>query len=195
MKFADIISELKTKDKPLYDAGMDHHIFPHGSGDKVIKVGNPDVVAKWIDIFKNNPDIFPTIYKTGSTTADQSTITDNPMAYGAETERIYVEMEKLDVEAFKHDWKILDSMAQKALGKSLQEIVQKWNSENRMLTADESAIQKLGVYLDHKYPSLYDTYMKIMSVIFKLRQLKNRADVHKGQFGYDKNHNVKCLDI
>jgi len=195
MKLLDIISELKTKEKPIMGSGADHMVYAHGSGDKVIKVGLPEEVHKWLDIFKSNPDIFPIIYKTGITTADRSEFLDDPMADKPGTERIYVEMEKLDTAAFKHDWRILESMSQKALGKTLQDVVHKWNPESRMLTTNETEVQELGKFLDHKYPSLYDVFMKIMSVIFKVRQIKQNADVHLDQFGYDDDHNVKCLDI
>ena len=195
MKLLDIISELKTKEKPIYGSGADHTVYAHGSGDKVIKVGLPEEVTKWIDIFKANPDIFPIIYKTGVTTADRSEFLGDPMADVSGTERIYVEMEKLDTAAFMHDFKILNSMSERTLGKPLQNIIHKWNPESRMLTTDETDVQELGKFLDHKYPSLYDVYMKIVSVIFRVRQLKQNADIHIGQFGYDKDHNVKCLDI
>ena len=84
------LSELLTHEKPLFGKGVFHKIYPSKSNpDRVFKVGKPNVVEEWLNIFKQNPEYFPKVYRTG--------VFKNGLHY--------VEVEKLDNQRVKNEWR------------------------------------------------------------------------------------------
>jgi len=60
------IHELGTKEKEVFNRGMEHQIFASKSNPNVLfKVGHKDTVDEWYEVFKSDSEIFPKVFRAG----------------------------------------------------------------------------------------------------------------------------------
>jgi hypothetical protein len=179
IKLEDILDELLTREKDILGQGLEHVVYPSTDPTKVYKLGETKYVKKWVPIFKAHPDLFPIIYKTGF--------------YKGDKDITWVEMERLDTEQFEVDFEVLESIIEDvsnydgALGaiKSTQNNEKDWD--------------KLYNDIEQQDPEIADFYAKLYNNVVQTRSFKSgwfdTYDFHKGQFGYDKDKNIKMLDF
>jgi len=179
IKLINILDELITRQKDILGQGLEHNVYPSKDPDKVYKVGETKYVNKWVPIFNSRPDLFPIIYKTG--------------IYKGDKDVTWVKMERLDTEQFEVDFDVLDSIIEDVsnydgvLGaiKSTERNKEEWD--------------KLYDNIKQQDPEIADFYTKLYNNVVQTKRFKSgwfdTYDFHKGQFGYDKNNNVKMLDF
>ena len=178
------LSELETKPKPRLGAGADHYVVPSSHNPNIVyKVGNPEIVKKWVPIFLQSPEFFPKIFKTtGQVKLDNMIFS-------------YITIERLDTKRALIEWKAIDAICEKYLNKSFQKVVRYWNELNNIAQQDRDDLVKLGQVIKKEYPNLYDNYQRFHYLIESVYEIVPGADIHHNQFGYDKEGVLKCLDI
>lgn len=175
------------REKQPFGQGIEHQIFSSSNKPGVIfKVGEWDVINEWYDVFKSDPNIFPTVYRLGRLP--------NKQYY-------YVELEKLDTEKFEDNWDDLEL--------DLEELgildVDRGESFTDLYTyegSSASVFTEIGKKLSKHNPELYKFYIELLTVIKKAEKIQNKilkkdtlVDAHKYNFGYSKDGKLKCLDI
>jgi len=207
MKLLEIINkEFKEgRARKAMGGGIEHTIYPStNEPDVVYKLGFKKTVDRWYEVFKNNPDIFPKVYKRGKTKIklkkDLNVYT--PKGYvslkaGSLVLLDYVKLEKLDTKRAENEWGIIDM--------AIEEISERDGYEfldfliSYMIGFDDQERKATEEKLSKNKP-VYDLFLKYVSLIDKLLPIgntntKNIPDVHRYNFGYDKQGNLKCLDI
>lgn len=197
-QYKRIVNELGTKPKEVYDRGAFHDIYQFkNKPDSLFKVGTENMVNSWVDIFKSRPDLFPVVYKTGKmnyTLPKPFTefVDGLPVKHAAgDTIKLsYVEIEKLDVRQAVIHWDRLDKAVKEMSNKSLQTYLTSIGLEDPM----EQEFIEIGNKLKgDKF--LYDIFVDFYNLLSGVYEIKPAADVHKRNFGYDKNFKLKMLDI
>jgi hypothetical protein len=177
-----ILNELTFIQKDVYKDGTQHSIYKdHKDADKVYKVVKPEHkdVSKqaydWIKVFRENPKYFPKVYK----------YTDR----GASVER-------LDANKAHKEFNEI----QKALNKVMD---RGWSFEGLLKDIAEGDystedLNKAGHYLLKEIPELALAFKRFTDLMLKIKNLNSpdyTLDAHAGNFGYDKQGNLKMLDI
>jgi len=174
IKLTDILQELSTTKKDILGQGFEHNVYPSKDPNKVIKVGETKYVKKWVEEFKSRPDLFPIIYKTGLDKDDPSIM--------------YVVMERLDTEQFEVDFDVLDSI----LEDGILDIIKR-------AERSEDYFNKIVNQVKQQDEEIADFFIKLYNNVVETKQFRSGLfsvyDFHKGQFGYDKKGNIKCLDL
>jgi hypothetical protein len=174
----EIILELRTRDKEILGQGMEHVVYPSNDPTKVIKIGEAKYVVKWVPMFKKHPDLFPIVYRQGLTK-------ENP-------KHAYVELEKLDTRNFLEDYLKLGLILTKI---GLNGGVYGAIKSSRY---NEVKYDQIIDGINEINPDMSDLFIKLVdnvSAVDKLLPWHKPFDFHQGQFGYDKDKNVKCLDV
>jgi hypothetical protein len=212
MKFEDIIiemiqhdvDEVATKEKELVGKGSFHNVYPSNKNPNMVyKIGFDEDVNGWVDLFKSRPDIFPKVYGTGHVniklkkqatnfswrTGEFKPITYNP---GDTVKVKYVAVERLNTEKAKQHWNSLANVVSVMSGKSLQTYLTSLGMDEEM----EEEFLSLGEKIKESGNDfIYKIFIEFFNLIHSVYELKPVADVHVGNYGYDKDDNLKCLDI
>lgn len=178
----NIFEEISKKEQ--FARGMEHIIYPMKSDPtKLIKVGKTSDVAEWSVIFENNPDLFPKVYKFGVMKDKKG------MAYAI--------VERMDTKKFENNWNDLQNDLE-LLGVIDQD-------ENQSLTdvymelaikSDLSELDDIGNKLHENNMDSAGFYDKLKDLIFRADEaIGGVMDVHKYNFGYDNDGNIKFIDI
>jgi hypothetical protein len=180
------IDELSTRKKELYGWGMSHKVYPSLSNPDVLyKVGKIDIVNKWVKTFESNPKIFPIIYKVGDIGIPIKNF--NGKVIGHEPSK-YVMIEKLDNVRAEKDFEMLDNFFEEnsdySFGMGILDLKDSGND-----------LYDMGQLMHKLNPTLFRVYIKFLRLIVELQNYKEFPDLHRGQFGYDKKNNLKCLDF
>lgn len=209
MKLLDIVfenvvelNELGTKPKEVYDRGAFHMIYQSKNNPNVLfKIGTQSMVDTWVDLFKSRPDIFPIVKRVGTTDYKfpKDFVEIDPTTYelikhnaGDIVKIKYVEIEKLDVNRASIHWDRLDEVVKQISpsGKNLQIYLRSIGLEDSM----EQEFIEIGNKLrGNKF--IYDIFVDFYDLLSGVCELKPAADIHRRNFGYDKNFKLKMLDI
>lgn len=173
----EILLELRTRDKEILGQGKEHDVYPSQDPTKVIKVGEAKYVDKWVPMFKKHPDLFPIVYKQG--------LTKDP-------EVAYVVLERLNTKRFLEDYVKLDY--------ALQDMKFHTGVYGAIKIAknNEKQYDRIIDGINEINPDMSDFFIKLVdnvTAVDKLLPWHKPFDFHENQFGYDKNKNVKCLDV
>lgn len=195
---ADVEEEIKQKE--MVGSGVDHDVYPSATNPNVVyKIGREETIDKWYEIFKNNPDIFPKTYRKGKTkitakTDRQIGIGDRyfELKAGTVIPVSYVELEKLDTKRAQFEWE--------RLGVEIAEITEEaWVFQSYVIHyiigGDKDMISYINQKIKEEAPQLLPSLERFLVIIDKLKQFTDDPDVHKHNFGYDKQGNLKCLDF
>lgn len=207
MKLLEIINnEFKeARSRKELGRGVEHTVYPSTNEPNVVyKLGPKRTVDKWYETFKNNPDIFPNVYKRGKTKiklkTDQDILTPNgyvKLKAGDFRPIEYVKLEKLDTKRVEKEWGLIDNAIEEISERDGYEFLDflinymnNFDNEERMAIEKELSKNKM----------IYDLFLKYMSVVDRLLSVvkgegKNIPDIHRYNFGYDKEGNLKCLDF
>ena len=212
MKLTDIIydivlesysdlNELGTQNKEMYDRGAFHMIYQSKSNPNVLfKIGTERMVKSWVNIFKSRPDLFPKVFRTGTMNYEIpknfSDIADGEIKLkaGDVIKISYVEIEKLDVRQAIIHWDSLDNII-RTMSPS-KTILQTYLTHLGLEDSLEDEFVELGNKLkDVGNEYGYEIFRDFYNLLIQVYELKPTADVHKRNFGYDKDMKLKMLDI
>ena len=198
------VDELATKEKELVGKGAFHNVYPSNKNPNIVyKIGFDEDVNGWVDLFKSRPDIFPKVYGAGHVniklkkqvtnfswrTGEFKPITYNP---GDTVKVKYVAVERLNTEKAKQHWNSLANVVSTMSGKSLQTYLTSLGMDEEM----EEEFLSLGEKIKETGNDfIYEIFVELYNLIHSVYELKPTADVHVGNYGYDKDGNLKCLDI
>ena len=187
------LDELATKLKPIFGHGWMHNIYTTGRyPDKLIKVEKqPGMVKRWYDIFSQYPNLFPIVYKKGVLKLKNEK--------GEINDINYVLIEKLETKPFVQLWMHIEQYLEtfnkefghdRTLLGMMHEHIMKVFSEEPSETMD-----KFMELIKEKNSEDYIKFNMFINLVDQIVEIYPSADVHKNQFGYDVNGNLKCLDI
>jgi hypothetical protein len=171
--------------KPIMGYGADHQVYESILyPDRVIKQEvRPGEIDKWYDIFVNNPELFPKVYK-------------KVKIKGKNGEKLSAAvMEKLNVGPFQNLWDEIEGFLQTSQ-KNLP-VEEKFSLEY--------LIKRRGIYkkqwsdflnyLKNNETKNSDKIDEFIKLVDKLYTLTDKPDIRKLNFGYDKNGILKSLDL
>lgn len=171
-------SEIKTMDKDILGKGMFHHVYPSAFNPNIVyKIGSEETVNSYYDIFVKNPQIFPRVYKRGS--VDVKTFG------GVKVSASYVMLEKLNTKPFEDFWLYIDEYFDNEFQNKLKDYN---NSYDELVSVGQLVKKNEGI-------GVYKRYMNLLKLVQRLLKIKKYPDIHIGQFGYDNNGKLKCLDF
>ena len=179
----NVVNELDIQKKPMVGKGTEHHIYPSKNNpDRVIKVGKPEIVELWVDIFKNYPEYFPKVFKVG---------------IGKDNKTMFVEVEKLDTQTVIDEWETLEmALDNKFIDTDEGDGVDQLLKDSIVNPKLNSEIKN---YLSTRNKSIYHLYIRWNNFLTDVKNiLKDKSesfDVHRYNFGYDLDGNIKALDI
>jgi hypothetical protein len=180
--FSSIINEVQVKPKKIFGLGTTHSVYQsHKNPDRLYKIGSRNAVEGWLELFKKYPQFFPKIYKAGRVTGLEEG-----------QEGFFVEIERLETERVIQEWEILETAFRKI---GVLDSIQTFDSI--MYTQISQDIkEKLIAFNKNVYDLFIKWYQFIdnVDVIIK-KEGKPYLDTHRGNFGYDQNGHLKCLDI
>ena len=197
----EVLSPESTKEKPLFAKGSYHKVFASKNNPNVLyKIGTDEMVSKWIDIFRKFPELFPKVYRTGIMNVKlddriirmvNGEITVLPP--GETVKARYVEIEKFDTKQALHQWDVIN--------RAIMDFTNNKYDAQKLFTildepTGEEIIFNLAKYLkqnneEFKLQILEDFY----NLLSKVYEIKPAADVHRGNFGIDKDGHLKMIDI
>jgi len=202
MKLFDILEAVEVKEgrsRKELASGVDHMVFTAtDNSDVVYKLGPRIAINYWFDNFSKNPDLFPKIYKRGRTSIklkSEKTIRNNgdPKTFpvGTVLPLEYVILEKLDAGRAQFEWE--------RLGVAVAEITEEaWIFQSYVIHyiigGDMEMVEYVNEKIKEDHPQLLPSLKRFVNVIDKLKEITDDPDVHKHNFGYDKNGVLKCLD-
>ena len=181
------IHELGTKEKEVFNRGMEHQIFASKSNPNVLfKVGHKDTVDEWYEVFKSDSEIFPKVFRAGKM---------------QDEDIYYVELEKLDTKKFENDWDDLE-LALEDIGAIDVDRGETFAVLYINEGSDASVFVEIGKKLLNHNKEVYNFFINFLSVIKKcektILKVKGKdtiVDTHKYNFGYGKDGKIKCLDL
>ncbi len=176
--------EILIKDKEMVGQGAFHKVYPSGHNPNIVyKVGRKGTLQDWVDMFKEYPSLFPKIYGDIKTLTIPIKGFNNQVMGKIDVE--YIAIEKLNTKKFIQFYNEIDL----------------YFVENDLLyylrRYDESVdvFLEVGVEMSEKNPRLYNDYVDFINLVDFIYEIKPSADLHKHQFGYNSNGEIKCLDI
>jgi hypothetical protein len=184
-----ILSELVTRRKdPFSLEGTRHMIYDSKKNPNIVfKVGHPHFVDEWLPIFKKYPQYFPKIYRVG--------ILKDRHDYK------YVEMDKLNTKRVKEEWaKMTLLLTDAGLIDKYSNFLHNINDVFIDCILDEEYDNRVISTIQNMDRGVYQLFVKWLNFLHKLNSVVapikgSTLDIHDGNFGYDKEGNIKCFDI
>ena len=181
------LDELNIRPKKVFNKGMEHEIYSSLKNPNVLfKVGELDVINEWYEVFKSNSQIFPVVYKIGK--VPQNNV-------------YYVAIEKLDTDKFKQKWEELElamedvGMLDVDRGESFSDLYMNEGSDAKIFVEVGKKLSKHNKNAYNFFIELLSLIKKCEKTILKVTGKDTVVDVHKYNFGYSQDGNLKCLDI
>jgi hypothetical protein len=174
-------------------------------------LGSKKSIDSWFEEFKQDPSIFPKVYRRGSTKVKLKS--DLPFyrlkkgstsfPAGTVVPMDYVEMEKLDTTRVNKEWDLLDEMLETLTERDGYEfldflIILMTNSPEAKANGYDSdaTIAKVDEEVKKYYPQLYPIFMNYINLTEKIQKVSKQVpDLHRHNFGYDNKGRLKCLDF
>lgn len=172
------------KPKPVFGSGQYHKLYRSNQfPDRLYKIGDEDSVDEWLPIFQANPKYFPKVYRV--------------FPYKKDSKLKVVEIEMLDTSKAKIELDKLDSF--------LLNISDQVDCDGEFITTlnfFESSCIDTVVEAANKtnqpeiLPLLYK-WAEFLSVVVQIveRDLARTLDLHIENVAYDKEGNLKMIDI
>jgi hypothetical protein len=175
------IGEIATKKKRKLGEGLYHDVYESiRYPDKVFKIGRENSVKEAYEYFVKYPYLFPHVYgyKKWGDKKDPGGVND----------LYFMLLEKLDTQKFVDFWNELNEISGQFTQKTLYTIAYNFYGY-------EEGWMKILQYLDNENHELFDQTLEFYNLLKELNEIYESPDVHNGQFGYDKNGVLKCLDF
>lgn len=173
--------------KPVYGhPGTEHKLYTSKHNPNVLyKVGEKNVVTKWVNIFKKYPNFFPQVFKAAE-------LKNHPGMY-------FVEIEKLNTAQVEKEWSELEQGLQEV--GVLDEATDDIDEVFRNAVRDENFENYMSSEIKKRLPALYKLYIKWVNFLHSLENIvipekNNRGtDIHRYNFAYDNAGQIKAIDI
>lgn len=180
ISLVNLLNEVLVTKKTPFGGGTEHSIYQSKRNPNILyKVGKKRTVEKWLTIFKENPYFFPKVYKAGKISDD----------------KFYVEVEKLNTEQVIIDWELIEDVLELIgyIDRDEDEYV------DRMFQIGQYN-EEMKYFLKERDPKTYELFIKWVNFINNVKKIVKQytnltLDVHRYNFGYDSQGNLKCLDI
>lgn len=177
-------SILEIYNKQMLGRGAYQRAYPSITNPDIIyKVGYEGDLLHWVKIFKKYPDLFVRIYGKIKTTVVP--IKNFQGAVISKEPRDYVAVEKVDTERFVNFFHDVEMYFKE---NTFQHYIRNYQTSMEQFIFVGKKIKQLK-------PELLDDYVDFINLIYKITKIYPEADLHKDQFGYDKNNKIKCFDI
>lgn len=174
------LGEIAIKKKRKLGAGMYHNVYESNRyPDRVFKVGEEDSVREAYAYFMNYPYLFPKVYR-------YSKLGDQKSHKGEDI--YYLMLEKLDTNSFVSFFKKLNEVSGEVVQRHIMPISINFNES-------QEEWGKILDYLETKDKTFYEKTLEFFTLLRELNEIYDMPDVHIGQFGYDKDGVLKCLDF
>lgn len=180
----EALEEMAPKPKQIFGSGFFHNVYHSNKHpDRLFKIGDEEIVHKWLNTFKENPKYFPKVYRV--------------FPYSKNVEYKVVEIEKLNTNKAKIE---LDSI-DRFLIDSSSDINCNGEFINLLNFFEYPCFEKVitAAQATNKpdlIPLLY-SWGKFLSAVTKIveKDLGRDLDLHRGNVAYDNNGNLKMIDI
>jgi hypothetical protein len=192
-------------------SGVDHMVFTATDDSNIVyKLGPKIAIDYWFDDFKKNPNLFPKVYKRGRTTFKLKSEKSIPTKKGYKTFPVgtiipldYVKLEKLDTERVQKEWDLLSDISEEIREIDGYEfldfliVYMTWRPENKERGwNDDATIDMFDTEMKKRGPQIYKLFKSYVDLVDNLKKVKSGVpDIHRYNFGYDKNGKLKCLDF
>lgn len=184
------LDEMRTKSKKPYDGGAFHMLYQTKKNPNVLyKVGIKDIVSKWVKVFQEYPQFFPKIYKVGEF---------------ADKYHYYVEIEKLDANRSRNEWAKLYNLLDQ-YGVFSYDAIKNFNIYSlsryfEYINNHPEYEKEISSKIKLKNPEMYDIYRRWTDLVLQIEvitqfELGESADIHGGNFAYNAQGELKCIDI
>ena len=155
-----------------------------------------DYVASQLVGGRLSAGIFPDVSTVTDNLLNTSTSTlDYTQAYlepGDTVKVKYVAVERLNTEKAKQHWNSLANVVSVMSGKSLQTYLTSLGMDEEI----EEEFLSIGEKIKETGNEfIYEIFVGFYNLVHSVYELKPTADVHVGNYGYDKYGNLKFLDI
>lgn len=183
------LNEISIQRKPIFGSGMEHKLYPSIKyPDRLIKIGEKDVVEEWVELFKSNPELFPKVHRMGES---------------RDKKYFWVEIEKVDTQRAKDEWQELEDLLELydfidpeggTYGRDLTDIYLDFGDK-------KSEMQQILKKMKEQNKETFDLFTKWFNFFKKCEKAKSKfvghetlIDAHRYNFGYNENGQLKCID-
>jgi hypothetical protein len=186
MKLMSVINEMVTKEKDLFGRGAWHLVYPSKNNpDIVYKIGfNLDIMKQWVGLFNEHPDFFPKTY--GNIKESKFNIKGFNGKVIEKKTGYYIAVEKLDTKSFLKFWNEIDLIF---LPRDFQQFLRYFKNY------DMDEIYNLAEKVKTLKPEFMDQFIEFVNLVDSIYEIKPSSDLHRNQFGIDKEGKMKCLDL
>jgi hypothetical protein len=174
----------EVEQKKIFGSGNFHNVYSSKKNpDRLYKIGHERNVYEWVDIFNDYPEFFPKIYRV--------------FPYSKDPEYTVVEIEKLDTSKAKLDYKIVEDF--------LEDNSDRLQCNGEFITTSnffeepcfDSVISLAEEYNDPNLTMLLEKWGEYIGTIYNIvrKNMGRNLDLHYGNVAYDKDGNIKMIDI
>lgn len=184
------MKELNIRQKKLLGHGVEHDVYPSKNNPEIVyKVGFEASINRLVKASKAYPKFFPIVYKVGKLKNKEN--------------RYFVAVEKLNTKRVETEWQELEeTFAQLGyIDKSMVNSIDQLFVEIVLYGDEEFDNNELFNRLKEVNKKQYKLFVKWVNFLHQVNNIigpfKNHfpLDIHSGNFGYDQQGNMKCLDI
>lgn len=200
-KVYNVVSQKKSDDE-----NFSKNFIVTEDNEKIVKIGKVDDIIFYVKQFEAYPHLFPKVIKHGTFITKKKKFKgeNNINRLG------YAYIEKLDVDEFEKRYKNLLYFDFGFSGDKEYQISQKWKQAIRNYFFDVPNInffdETLDLFMeraDDEDKAFFDNLTNILEEIYSLcddgqicvHPEFDKIDLHQGNFGIDKNGEIKCLDF
>lgn len=178
------LEEITTKPKSVFGAGAYHKVYRSKQHpDRLYKIGDEDSVDEWLPTFQEYPKYFPKVYRV--------------FPYKKNPKMKVVEIEMLDTSKAKVDLNKIDNFLlsisdQVDCGGEFINVMNFFEYEclNKVIVAAQATNKPEILPILYKWAK----YLSAVSPIIE-KDLGRPLDLHIGNVAYDKQGNIKMIDI
>lgn len=172
--------EVVTKQKTTIGQGIYHKVYGSKTNPNIVyKVGEHETVQEAYHYFTNYPYLFPKVY-------DFKKLRNKKNEFGNDI--YYLTLEKLDIQKFIDFWYEINEIIKNKFNTKFQSIVYDFHDSSDVW------IEVLDYLEEFDYKLFKDTH-EFYLLLNELNDIYDFPDMHNGQFGYDKEGTLKCLDF
>jgi len=190
------LREASIKPKELFGMGSYHQVYQSKKNpDRLYKIGDKETIDEWVNIFQKHPKFFPKIYRVFKLNSKE-----NPNAYVVEIEKLqtrqatmdlslideYLIYECGDIKCGKFGPNINNFFEEKCFNQIINKLNESDNTHNLVL---KSIFIKWAKFLREVYPIIKKEFISTGG------DGTRELDLHVGNVAYDKNNNIKLIDI
>lgn len=195
------LDEIKMTQKSEFGSGCFHCVYKSEKNpDRLYKIGHKQIVSQWVNIFKNNPKIFPRVYRVFQSKK--------------KPDNWIVEIEMLNTRNAKRDFEMVSNYVNGAYRNRELKDKKRFGDRYPFTLRNIFELDEIGVKVP-EYINVLNDYMheanasasdrmlaikwvKTIYSVYKMLGNKfkfNGRDLHSDNVAYDDNENIKIIDI